>query len=71
VDVGAIHFIHSQILKLRDEGAAILLVSSELDEILALSDRIVVLFEGRIAGEVAGREADERRIGRWMTGGTA
>ena len=50
VDIGAIEFIHAQIARLRDEGAACLLISSELDEILALSDRILVLFEGQIHG---------------------
>jgi simple sugar transport system ATP-binding protein len=56
---------------LRDAGAAILLVSVELDEILALSDRILVMFGGRIAGEVAAGSADERRIGLLMAGAGA
>ena len=51
VDIGAIEFIHKQIVALRDAGKAILLVSVELDEILALSDRIAVMFDGRIMGE--------------------
>ena len=55
VDIGAIEFIHQQIVALRDKGKAILLVSVELDEIQALSDRIVVMFDGRISGERVGR----------------
>ena len=51
VDIGAIEFIHQQIVALRDKGKAILLVSVELDEIMSLSDRIVVMFDGRIMGE--------------------
>ena len=51
VDIGAIEFIHQQIVALRDEGKAILLVSVELDEIMSLSDRIAVMFDGRIMGE--------------------
>ena len=68
VDIGAIEYIHRRLVELRDAGAAILLVSVELDEILALSDRILVMFEGRIAGEVAAGAADERRIGLMMAG---
>ncbi|HEY5598343.1 MAG TPA: ATP-binding cassette domain-containing protein, partial [Kiloniellales bacterium] len=66
VDIGAIEFIHAQLLALRDRGCAILLVSVELDEIMALSDRILVMFEGRIVGEVAGRDADARELGLMM-----
>ena len=51
VDIGAIEFIHRRLIELRDAGAAILLVSVELDEIMALSDRIAVMFDGRIMGE--------------------
>ncbi len=71
VDIGAIEFIHRRLVALRDAGAAILLVSVELDEILALSDRILVLFGGRIAGELDATDADERRIGLLMSGGGA
>lgn len=71
VDIGAIEFIHRRFLALRDEGTAILLVSSELDEILALSDRIAVLYEGRICGAAKRGEASERQLGLWMTGGSA
>jgi ABC-type uncharacterized transport system ATPase subunit len=71
VDIGAIEYIHRRLVDLRDAGAAILLVSVELDEILALSDRILVMFGGRIAGEVAAAGADERRIGLLMAGAEA
>lgn len=66
VDIGAIAFIHSQLVALRDAGCAILLVSCELDEIMALSDRILVMCGGRITGEVAGSDADERTLGLMM-----
>lgn len=69
VDVGAIEFIHGRILQARGTGTGVLLVSSELDEILALSDRILVMYEGSIAAEFARRDADERRIGLYMGGG--
>jgi len=67
VDIGAIEFIHQQLADLRDRGCAILLVSVELDEILALSDRILVMFEGRIVGEVPIEEADRSLLGLMMT----
>jgi simple sugar transport system ATP-binding protein len=66
VDIGAIEFIHAQLIALRDRGCAILMVSVELDEIMALSDRILVMFEGRIVSEVAGRGADARELGLMM-----
>ena len=68
VDVGAIALLHRELLAARGRGAAILLVSAELDEILALSDRIVVMLDGRLVGEVARGEADERRLGALMGG---
>jgi general nucleoside transport system ATP-binding protein len=71
VDVGSIEFIHSQIIAARDGGAGVLLVSAELDEILGLSDRILVVHEGRIVGEFSGEEADRGDIGRLMAGGQA
>jgi len=67
VDVGAIESIHRRLIELRDDGKAILLVSVELDEIRALSDRILVMFAGEIMGEV-GPEASEREIGLLMSG---
>jgi simple sugar transport system ATP-binding protein len=66
VDIGAIEFIHRQIIAMRDEGTAVLLVSVELDEILALSDRIMVMFQGRIVGETTSDRANERQLGLWM-----
>ncbi|WP_374652561.1 ABC transporter ATP-binding protein [Dongia sp.] len=68
VDIGAIEFIHREIVALRDRGVAILLVSVELDEILALADRILVMNQGHIVGEIAGTDADERQLGLMMTG---
>jgi simple sugar transport system ATP-binding protein len=66
VDIGAIEFIHSQIVAMRDSGSAVLLVSGELEELMNLADRIVVMFEGRIVGEVDAAEADERTLGLMM-----
>ena len=68
VDIGAIEFIHKQIIALRDAGKAVLLVSVELDEIQALSDRIIVMFDGAISGERTAEETDEREIGLLMAG---
>jgi simple sugar transport system ATP-binding protein len=68
VDIGAIAFIHKQLVALRDRGKAILLVSAELDEIMALSDRILVMCDGEIVGELSAAEATEGRIGSMMAG---
>ncbi|SDG60576.1 ABC transporter ATP-binding protein [Pelagibacterium luteolum] len=68
VDIGAIEFIHNQIIKMRDAGKAILLVSVELDEIRSLSDRIVVLFDGEVVGEADPATADEGELGLLMAG---
>ena len=68
VDIGAIEFIHEQIIALRDQGKAILLVSVELEEILALSDRIAVMFDGQIMGERAADQTDEKELGLLMAG---
>jgi simple sugar transport system ATP-binding protein len=70
VDIGAIEFIHREILRLRDEGKAILLVSVELDEIMGLSDRIAVMFDGRIMGERLPDRTDENELGLLMAGVT-
>ena len=67
VDVGAIEFIHGQLLKQRAEGKAILLISLELDEVRSLSDRIVVIYAGEIVGEV-GPEATDEELGLLMAG---
>src|SRR5690606_27340923 len=71
VDIGAIEFIHNQIIKMRDAGKAILLVSVELDEIRSLSDRILVLFDGQIVGEADPATANEQELGLLMTGAHA
>jgi simple sugar transport system ATP-binding protein len=71
LDVGAIEGVHQTLLGLRERGTAILLISEELDELLALADRIVVLFEGRIAASVDATTADIHDIGLHMTGGAA
>lgn len=68
VDIGAIEFIHQQIVALRDQGKAILLVSVELDEIMSLSDRIAVMFDGHIMGERLPSETDEKELGMMMAG---
>ena len=68
VDIGAIEFIHARLIAMRDAGCAILLVSVELDEILALSDRILVMNGGHIVGEAGRDEADPDRIGLMMAG---
>ena len=68
VDIGAIEFIHRRLVALRDAGRALLLVSVELDEILALADRILVMHDGRIVGDVARADATERTLGLMMAG---
>jgi general nucleoside transport system ATP-binding protein len=70
VDIGAIEFIHKKIIEYRDHGAGVLLVSAELDEVLSLSDRIIVMYDGRIVGEVDPKTVSEEEIGLMMTGGT-
>ena len=69
LDVGAIEFVHRQILAERDTGKAVLLVSMELEEIQSLSDRILVMYEGRIVAEFAGGTVTEEELGYYMTGG--
>jgi len=68
VDIGAIEFIHRRLVALRDAGKALLLVSVELDEILALADRILVMHDGRIVGDVSRAAATERTLGLMMAG---
>lgn len=68
VDIGAIEFIHSRIVDAREKGLAVLLVSAELSEVMSLADRILVLYEGEIAGELKAGEATEAEIGALMTG---
>ena len=69
LDVGSIEFIHRQIVRRRDEGAAVLLVSAELDEILSLSDRVAVLYRGQIASVTDRAEATREHCGLLMAGG--
>ena len=69
VDIGAIEFIHRKLIELRDDGRAVLLVSAELEEVTALADRLLVIREGKIVGEVDPRTASAEEIGLLMTGG--
>jgi general nucleoside transport system ATP-binding protein len=69
VDIGATEFIHRKVIELRDAGGAVLLVSAELDEVLSLSDRVIVIYGGRIVGEVDPKTVSEEQIGLMMTGG--
>ncbi|MGB3201346.1 MAG: ABC transporter ATP-binding protein [Nodosilinea sp.] len=68
LDIGAMEFVHAQLMTQRDAGAAIVLISTELDEILRLSDRIAVLYEGQIVGIVEAENADVKQLGLWMAG---
>lgn len=68
LDVGAIEYIHSQLLAQRDAGKAVLLVSFELDEVINLSDRILVMYEGQIVGELDPKKIDIRELGLYMAG---
>lgn len=68
LDVGATEYVRSQLLERRADGAAILLVSEDLDELIALSDRLIVLYEGRIVGEMAVADADAEQLGMLMAG---
>ncbi len=70
LDIGAIEYVHKTLLEQREQGTAILLISEDLDEILALADRIAVIFEGRIMGEVSSEEATAQRLGLLMAGVT-
>jgi len=71
VDIGAIEFIHRKIVELRDAGCAVLLVSAELEEVTALSDRLLVVHNGEIVGEVDPKKTSNEEIGLMMTGGRA
>jgi simple sugar transport system ATP-binding protein len=70
LDVGAIEYIHNRLIEERDKGRAILLVSLELDEVMALSDRIAVVYDGEIVGIIDGKDATEKKLGILMAGGT-
>jgi simple sugar transport system ATP-binding protein len=69
LDVGAIEFVHKSLIKQRDEGKAVLLLSLELDEVMNVSDRIAVIFEGEIVGIVDAKKADVNELGLMMSGG--
>ncbi len=69
LDIGAIEYVHKSIIKQRDNGQAVLLVSLELDEILNISDRIAVIYDGQIVDIVDAKDADEKKIGLLMAGG--
>ncbi len=71
IDVGSIEYIHEQIVRKRDEGKAILIVSTELDEIFALSDRIVVMFDGRIVAQMQASDTTPTEVGLYMAGKAA
>ena len=71
VDIGAIEFIHKRIIALRDAGKAVLLVSTELDEVLALSDRVLVMCGGKITGERRPEDTNEQDMGLLMAGVSA
>ena len=68
VDVGAIEYIHKQLVAQRDEGKAILLISLELEEVMSLSDRILVMYEGEIVGEFDPKKTTPQELGLYMAG---
>ncbi len=68
LDVGAIEFIHEQIVATRDAGSAVLLISLELDEVMNLSDRILVMYEGEIVGEFDPKTTTVEELGLYMAG---
>ena len=68
LDVGSIEYIHRRIVEQRDSGAAVLIVSTELDEVLALGDRVAVMYEGRIVGILDAKDATRERVGLLMGG---
>jgi simple sugar transport system ATP-binding protein len=71
LDVGAIEFVHKKLVELRDEGKAVLLVSLELDEVMILSDRIAVMYDGKIVGILDAKDATEKKLGIMMAGGSS
>ena len=68
LDIGASEYVHTSLLEQRERGAAILLISEDLDEVLALSDRVAVIYEGRIMGILANKDAEREKIGLLMAG---
>ena len=68
VDIGSIEFIHKQLLQFKEAGNTVILVSSELSEIMSLSDRVLVMYKGKISGEVQPRQVSPAQIGLLMAG---
>jgi len=68
LDVGSIEYIHKEIVKMRDEGVGVLVISAELDEILSLSDRIAIMFRGEIVTIVKAKGTTREQLGLWMAG---
>jgi simple sugar transport system ATP-binding protein len=68
VDVGSIEYIHAQIVAERDEGVAVLVVSTELDEVMALADRVIVMYRGRVVADLPRDQTDHSEVGLYMAG---
>jgi simple sugar transport system ATP-binding protein len=68
LDVGSIEYIHKEIIKMRDEGVGVIVVSAELDEILSLADRIAIMFRGEIVTIIDAKSATREKLGLWMAG---
>ena len=68
VDIGAIEYIHQKIIDMRDIGKSVLLVSAELDEIMSLSDRVLVMYKGEIAANLERSKTNENEVGQFMMG---
>ena len=68
LDVGSIEYIHKEIVAMRDRGIGVLLISAELDEIMALSDRIAVMYRGKIVATVQAADTTREQLGLWMAG---
>lgn len=68
LDVGAIEFVHSELIRQRDAGRAILLISLELEEVMSVSDRILVIYEGEIVGELDPKKTTREELGLYMAG---
>ena len=69
--MGAMEYVHQAMLDQKTAGSGVLLISDDLDEIFLLSDRIIIMYEGKIMGEVSAKEADRDKIGLWMSGVTS
>jgi simple sugar transport system ATP-binding protein len=68
VDVGAAEYIHQRLIEARDRGTAVLVISEDLDEVMGLADRIIVIYEGRVVGMVSAADADRTQLGLMMAG---